>query len=32
MLKQGKALPEEYTVADFDSTPLRRTKGSEDEE
>jgi hypothetical protein len=31
-LKIAKALPEEYTVADFDSTPLRRTKGDDNEE
>lgn len=31
-LKAGKALPEDYTVADFDSTPLRRTKGEDSEE
>ena len=30
-LKMAKALPEEYTVADFDSTPLRRTKGDDSE-
>lgn len=30
-LKLAKALPEDYTVADFDSTPLRRTKGDSDE-
>lgn len=30
-LKMGKALPEDYTVADFDATPLRRTKGDNDE-
>jgi hypothetical protein len=29
MLKAGKVLPEDYTVADFDSTPLRRTKDSD---
>jgi len=27
----AKALPEDYTVADFDATPLRRTKSDEDE-
>jgi hypothetical protein len=31
MLRNNKALPEDYTVADFDSTPLRRTKGDSDE-
>lgn len=30
-LKSIQALPEDYTVADFDSTPLRRTKGDSDE-
>jgi hypothetical protein len=30
-LKAGKALPEDYTVADFDSTPLRRAKGESEE-
>lgn len=31
-LKAAKALPEDYTVADFDATPLRRTKGEDTEE
>jgi len=31
-LKAAMALPAEYTVADFDSTPLRRTKGDDSEE
>jgi hypothetical protein len=31
-LKAASALPAEYTVADFDSTPLRRTKGDDSEE
>ena len=30
-LKAANALPAEYTVADFDSTPLRRTKGDDSE-
>lgn len=32
MLKMGKVLPEDYTVADFDSTPLRRTKSDDNDE
>ena len=31
MLVENKVLPNDYTVADFDSTPLRRTKGDSDE-
>jgi hypothetical protein len=31
-LKMGKALPPEYTVADFDATPLRRSKGDSEDE
>ncbi len=30
-LKGLKKLPEDYTVADFNATPLRRTKGDDDE-
>lgn len=31
-LKTMKMLPEDYTVADFNATPLRRTKGSDEDE
>lgn len=31
ILRSNKALPEDYTVADFDATPLRRTKNEDSE-
>jgi hypothetical protein len=32
VLKSKGAVPEDYTVADYNTTPLRRTKGGEDED
>jgi hypothetical protein len=32
VLKAQKAVPSDYTVEDYNATPLRRTKGDEDEE
>lgn len=32
MLKKNKAIPEDYTVEDYNATPLRKTKGAADED